>query len=364
MPLKILYIVQTFAPVGGMERYVFETAREMVSRGHDVTAFCRATEADMASEVGVRTVVLRPQPSRRGWQDRLVFREAVSKFFRQNPGDAAFDIIHSHENTVEQQVSTEHGPCTLAGLRRAPWKFLDYSAVRNLVLERAKFAAPSLAALATCSAQVENTLLDAYPKLRGKTRAVIPPAFSSYLPDVAPKSSENFTLGFIGADWRRKGLPKAVEIFRKLRAGDARWTMVVAGVEASRLPPSLVSASSEGVTFAGRVPAEGFFAGVDVLVHPARDEPFGMVVTESLSCGVPAVVSDRCGCVPHVRAEGLKVIGCERSAEEWARACGGLVGMKARLLTTRTWADVAGDHERLYERVLSSRLREPASSSA
>jgi len=355
MPLKILYIVQTFAPVGGMERYVFETAREMVSRGHEVTALCRATEAGQASQSGVGTVVVRPEPSRRSWQDRLVFREAVSQFFRNDPKGGVFDIIHSHENTVEQDVSTEHGPCTLAGLRRAPWKFFDYSAVRNFLLERAKFASSSLVALATCSAQVERTLLEAYPRLGSKIRAVIPPA-CSYLTARASKSPENFTLGFIGADWQRKGLPKAMEIFRKLRARDARWTMVVAGVETARLPSSVMSALPEGVTFAGRVEAADFFAGVDVLVHPARDEPFGMVITESLSCGVPAVVSDRCGCVPHVRADGLMVLGREKAADEWASACAALLGKQARLLTKRTWAEVAGDHERLYEKVLSARI--------
>lgn len=355
MPLKILYIVQTFAPVGGMERYVFETAREMVSRGHEVTALCRASEAGQASQSGVRTIVVRPEPSRRGWQDRLVFREAVSKFFRDNPKGGVFDIIHSHENTLQQDVSTEHGPCTLAGLRRAPWKFFDYSAVRNFVLERAKFASSSLAALATCSAQVEKTLLQAYPRLGTKIRAVIPPAFS-YLAARASKSPENFTLGFIGADWQRKGLPKAMEIFRKLRARDARWTMVVAGVEMARLPSTVMSALPEGVTFTGRVEAGDFFAGVDVLLHPARDEPFGMVITESLSSGVPAVVSDRCGCVPHVRADGLTVLGREKAADEWADACAGLLGKQARLLTQRTWAEVARDHERLYEKVLSARV--------
>ena len=32
--MRILYIVRPFGPLGGMERYVFETAQEMVKRGH------------------------------------------------------------------------------------------------------------------------------------------------------------------------------------------------------------------------------------------------------------------------------------------------------------------------------------------
>ena len=354
MPLKILYIVQTFAPVGGMERYVFETAREMVSRGHEVTALCRATDAGQASQISVGTVVVRPEPSIRGWQDRLVFREAVSEFFRKKSEHRAFDIIHSHENTVEQDVSTEHGPCTLAGLRRAPWKFLDYSALRNLLLERAKLCSRSLSAVVSCSTQVEETVLSAYPQLREELHAVIPPAYS-YLTRTETTAKSGFTLGFIGADWKRKGLPKALEIFRNLRARDARWTMIIAGVEESRLSRKVIASLPEGVTVAGRVAAREFFGTIDVLVHPAKDEPFGMVIAEALSAGVPTVVSNRCGCAAHLKAGGLNIVELRRTAEDWANACAEIRGKNAQLISHRTWADVAADHEKLYERVLSER---------
>lgn len=337
-----------------MERYVYETARTMAARGHDVSALCRSTDIDETTQIGVKTILVRPRSSRRGWQDRVVFSEAVSKFFCKNAQSNRFDIIHSHENTLEQDVSTEHGPCTLAGLRRAPWKFLDYSAIRNLLLERAKFGSKSLTALASCSAQVEETVLRVYPQLRGKLHAVIPPAYSYMQPTVA-KASGGFTLGFIGADWKRKGLPKALEIFCRLRARDPRWTMIVAGVDASRLPHKLFSSLPDGATLAGRVDPKEFFSRIDVLVHPAREEPFGMVITEALSSGVSAVVSERCGCVAHLQAEGLKMVDLGKSSEDWADACSESRGRKARLISQRTWADVAADHERLYERILSSR---------
>jgi len=215
-----------------MERYVYETAREISLRGHDVSVLCRTTGTDTEPEgCAVEKLLVATKAAKRGWQDRVFFARAVADYIRsQDDKIERFDLIHSHENTTCQHVSTEHGPCTLAGLTRAPWKFADYSAVRNLMLERAKFTAPKLAALVSCSDRVEAGLLAAYPAVRGKLCTVIPPA-DSYIKPARRLSRDGFTLGFIGSDWKRKGLRKALQIFRCLRALDPRWTMIIAGKE-------------------------------------------------------------------------------------------------------------------------------------
>lgn len=336
-----------------MERYVFEVAREMSARGHDVSVLCRALDPGASAETDIRTIQLPVGGGKRGWQDRLFFARAVADYFRENAQDCAgYDIVHSHENTTIQHVSTEHGPNTLAGLRRAPWKFADYSALRNLMLERAKFSCASLRALVSCSASVESNVLGAYPALRGKVRKVIPPAFSSGQ-SRPRKTPSGFTLGFIGADWRRKGLSKALQIFRRLRADDPRWTMLIAGNEAARLPAGLVSALPDGASIVGRVDARKFFDSIDVLLHPAIEEPFGMVVAEALDAGVPAVVSDRCGCVDHLSAEGLAVVSLRAGLGEWARACLQARAARAQLLCHRLWSQVATDHEHLYSAMIA-----------
>lgn len=44
-----------------------------------------------------------------------------------------------------------------------------------------------------------------------------------------------------------------------------------------------------------RVP--DMLAVADALVLPSRSEPWGLVINEAMVCGLPVVVSDRCGCV-------------------------------------------------------------------
>ena len=349
--LNLLYIVRSFGPVGGMERYVFETAREMVRRGHRVHALCRTVDEASLGGTGIEVILLKPAPATHGWQDRLVFRDAVSRFFAEHPDRAGFDIVHSHENTIEQDVSTEHGPCTAHGLRRAPWKYLDPSARRNLAMEKQKFHSPHLRAVAFCARRVQDIALSAYPHLAGRIAQVITPAHSYLPPATRPPAGSRRVLGFIGRDWRRKGLPRAIEVFRALRQEDPTWEMVVAGCPREALSKDVLRHWPDGATLLGWTAPEDFFRRIDVLVHPAKDEPFGMVIAEALTCGVPVVASDHCGCVDHLQSTGLRALSLEASTDAWAVACADAHHHPVPPLAPRTWADVAAEHETLYARV-------------
>jgi len=350
--LRIAYIVRPFGPVGGMERYVFETAQEMAKRGHQVSAICRSVDQSSVGDSGVEVIQLHPEPAKRGWHDRYVFRDAVTKFFSEPGNRERFDIVHSHENTIEQDVTTEHGPCTAYGLRLKPWKHLDLSARKNLSIERQKFRGPNLKALVSCARRVEDIALREYPDLRKKITRVITPAYTYLQPVAKDPLRRSRVLGFMGRDWKRKGLPKALEIFSDLRRQDPSWTMLIAGCPADSLPGNLVRALPEGAELLGRTDPQDFFGRVDVLVHPAMDEPFGMVMSEALTCGAPVVFSDQCGAADHLKSDGLRVLSAKASTDHWATACRDVVGISFAPLAPRTWSNVAEEHEGLYAEVL------------
>ena len=88
-----------------------------------------------------------------------------------------------------------------------------------------------------------------------------------------------------------------------------------------------------------------------------------MVISEALSLEVPVVVSDRCGCLSHLDADGISMVDLRKSSEVWAERCLEFSGKRAHLRSVRSWSDVAADHEVLYERVLSSRTTVLASRS-
>ena len=349
--MKILYIARTFGPVGGMERYAFEVAREMGRRGHQVSALCRSVDETSVAGCGVEIIKLNPKPAKRGWHDRYVFRDAVNEFLADPAVRGRFDIIHSHENTVGQHVSTEHGPCTAYGLRLKPWKYLDYSARKNLAIETEKFRTPSLRALVSCSRRVQDIAVREYPFLAGKITRVITPAYSYLQPVAKDPARKPRVLGFMGRDWKRKGLPKAIETFRHLRRQDSSWTMLIAGCPAETLPDKLIRTLPDGAQLLGRTDPQEFFSRIDILVHPATDEPFGMVMSEALTCGVPVVFSDHCGAADHLRSEGLRVLPVNASVSDWACSCTDLSGRDFKPFASRTWSDLAAEHEELYAEI-------------
>jgi glycosyltransferase involved in cell wall biosynthesis len=70
---------------------------------------------------------------------------------------------------------------------------------------------------------------------------------------------------------------------------------------------------AEGPDLAGRVRFLGFvnqqrlpevYAASDVLILPSEYEPFGLVVSEAFSCGIPAIASDACGATGDLVRDG------------------------------------------------------------
>jgi len=47
-----------------------------------------------------------------------------------------------------------------------------------------------------------------------------------------------------------------------------------------------------------------YYGLADVFVHASTTEQWGLVVNEAMAAGLPVIVSNRCGCVPNLVAEG------------------------------------------------------------
>src|SRR4029453_9959761 len=47
-----------------------------------------------------------------------------------------------------------------------------------------------------------------------------------------------------------------------------------------------------------------YYGLADVFVHASTTEQWGLVVNEAMATGLPVIVSNRCGCVPDLVAEG------------------------------------------------------------
>lgn len=48
-----------------------------------------------------------------------------------------------------------------------------------------------------------------------------------------------------------------------------------------------------------------FYAGAGCFIHASTTEQWGLVVNEAMACGLPVIVSERCGCARDLVQEGL-----------------------------------------------------------
>lgn len=110
---------------------------------------------------------------------------------------------------------------------------------------------------------------------------------------------------FVGRLAETKNLPLLLTCFaeaRKQSVNEQAWGLILLGdgLERERLVElsSTLDLADQVKLLPGRpwyqIPA--VLALSDVLVLPSRSEPWGLVVNEAMACGLPVIVSDRCGC--------------------------------------------------------------------
>ncbi|KAA6431459.1 glycosyltransferase family 4 protein [Dyadobacter flavalbus] len=125
--------------------------------------------------------------------------------------------------------------------------------------------------------------------------------------DLAKKQvgNENLIRKFIftGRLAPEKNLSLLIRAFynvQPINSGSWQLLLVGDGPERDLLENLTKSLNLSGkVTFAGGFPwykVPEWLAKSDVLVLPSKSEPWGLVVNEAMTCGMPVLVSDKCGC--------------------------------------------------------------------
>jgi len=112
----------------------------------------------------------------------------------------------------------------------------------------------------------------------------------------------------------KKNLPFLLDAYALYRASCAQpepWSLVLLGD--GRLRPALEQKIAAlglrqhvflpGFRQIDDLPA--FYALAGAFVHASTAEPWGLVVNEAMACGLPVLVSHRCGCVPELVQEGV-----------------------------------------------------------
>jgi len=289
--LHLVQIVRRYGAVGGMERYVWEMSREMAELGHHVTILCeQILTAPVPDNIKVVTLgCVAPKPR---WLAHLRFSARVSTWLAAHPDPDR--IVHSHERSAVHQFTTFHGP-PFASVKSKPWwKRISPRIYANLWLEQREVCGAQVKAVIPNSSLIADALRHYYPAIRNLASPVAPGVGHIPLRPRRTVPADGGVIGFIGKEWQRKGLDIAVNIVAALRQQRPQIKFIVAGPKPDDIR-HLFNDWNGGYTLLGETDSTPLYARFDLLLHPARQEPYGMVIAEARAAAVPILISNSCG---------------------------------------------------------------------
>ena len=154
-------------------------------------------------------------------------------------------------------------------------------------------------------------------------------------------------IGFVGKEWKRKGLPLAVAIVKQLRRTRPDLKFIVVGPDVADVQ-HLFADWQDGYVLQGWRD-KAHYAEFDVLLHPAKAEPYGMVISEAMAAKVPVVISDVCGAAAHVTSAAGAVLPLVAPIDMWVDSLEQqLKRSEAVPQFKHSWREVAQEYENLY----------------
>jgi UDP-glucose:(heptosyl)LPS alpha-1,3-glucosyltransferase len=106
------------------------------------------------------------------------------------------------------------------------------------------------------------------------------------------------------------------------------------------------------IEFLGWQPSASIFQELDLLIHPASSEAYGMVIAEAMACQVPVLISDACGAAVDVSVKHGTVLSLHDSLSQWAQAGDALLcNTQSMAGYLRPWTQVAAEYETQYQHI-------------
>ncbi|MDH7556050.1 MAG: glycosyltransferase family 4 protein [Candidatus Methanosuratincola sp.] len=360
--------------VGGLGRHVHNLSIHLASKGTDVTvlSFTDGTSEKRERADGVEIVRVNPYVMR--YPDFVSWIEGLNMLMVECAADlGSFDLIHVHDwLTAYSGIALKHMwrrplVATIHATELGRRKVLTNDSERH-IHEMEWWLAYEAWRVICCSKYMMNEVHSSLGCPIDKISVI----HNGYDPKMAKSNRKGSsgkngkTVLFVGRLVYEKGPHLLVEAASLLKDKDFR--VIIVGDGAMR--PYLEGLAkklgvSDRVTFLGHVDDEtllSIYKEASVLVIPSLYEPFGIVVLEAMSLGIPVIVSNTGG-LDEIITEGKDGLKFQSgSPEGLARAITKILedeGLMARLVENAksrakefSWDTTADQTLDLYKKVL------------
>ena len=335
--MKILQVIPYFYPAwsyGGPPRNLYGLCKELVKRGHEVTVF--TTDAlDGQNRIKDRQETADGIEIRRfrNWSNYIAFRHRI--FLSSGMIDAVrrdlqnYDIVHLNEFRTLQNLLVHHyarqkdvpyivqarGSLVNVLAKQRLKSLFDVMGGKTLLRDARRFIAVApLEAVQYIRYGVDEEKIDIIPNGIDLMEFKDLPPKGSFRQKHGLEAKHKVVL-FLGRVHRIKGLDLLVNAFGGITGEFSDARLVIAGPDDGYLPSlkSLVHKLKleEKVIFSGPVYGDqklAAYVDADVYALTSSYEVFGITIFESLACGTPVVVTDRCGIADIVKDKAGLVV--------------------------------------------------------
>lgn len=324
-----------------MEGYVWELTHELSELGYSIEIICEEAVGPSSNKIKIHLVDKAPTKPR--WKSMLLFRQSVTRLIKKKL-EGKTVIIHSHERSLQHHVTTFHGPPMDTGLFESKIPILNRRIKNWEMMERQELLYEGVNVVVPVSKTVARELLIKYPTLREKKIIVGYPGthVKQKLPsqvDQAEATPLHFV--FVGKEWKRKGLAKALEVIEKFNQIE-ECILHVYGPSEADIPKQIRNNKYLKLNgWSQDIPWHLFKA----LILPTKKEPFGMVISEARAAGVPVLTSEVAGCI-ELDFFGLIALPSSAPTSLWVRSLNDLISSPAynKPEIKWTWSNLAALH--------------------
>jgi UDP-glucose:(heptosyl)LPS alpha-1,3-glucosyltransferase len=345
MSKHVIQIVRRFSKCGGMEIYVWNLCHELVSRGVGVTVVCIDSDPNYDAQIKVERLSV--AQSRRRFIAMLEFSDAVESWWLENKLRFDKPFVHSHERASIHSITTFHGP-PMAPIRKTKPLISFFSRrIRTwLSLERREVLGVNVEKVLPVSSAVGRDLLRYYPEVENRILLGGYPGVDDPVVRIQRVSADDrFRIVFVGKEHKRKGLGFAVKVAKQMIALGVNASLDVYGPDLDAIPSEIKSCDYIRILgFEQNIP----WSDYDCLLHPATQEPFGMVISEAIQAGLFVAASSKTGASDLFdNYEQAEFLDLDLDPKLWAERILDLVKKnKMTLKNLWTWADLAEFHDR------------------
>ncbi len=309
--MHLTFLIYSYFPYGGQQRDFLRIVTECLQRGHQVTVYTRSWQGEIPDQLDVRLVSAKAL-TRLGVYRR--FTQWVVEALDRQPTD----LVVGFNKMPHLDVYFAADPCFAAKAQTQRGFYYRFTERYKhfMTYEAAVFQADAPTQVLLLSPQQRREFSQYYPGCESRLHDLPPgiatdrkvlnrdPAVRQQFRSEFGVSEDTQLILQVGSGFRVKGVDRALQAIAALPAPQRqRCRYLLVGQDRPnrflRLARKL-GISDRFDVLPGRDDIPRFFAGADLLLHPAYQESAGYVLLEATIAGLPVLTTATCGYAFHI----------------------------------------------------------------